>query len=174
MEHNPYQSPAADLYGTSSGLVGEAVTEGVLRALRGTKGWVKFLSILLFIGAVLMCLLGLFMFGMTLIGGGLASASEEVGSAMAAFGGIIGAGVVGVIYVTFGVLYIYPGMKLWAYASGIERLLKDRSSLSLEKALDEQRRFWKFAGIIALVMIVLYVVVIVGVLMIGVVAATRG
>jgi hypothetical protein len=80
-------------------------------------------------------------------------------------------GFLGLIYVPLAALYIYPGMKLWAYASAIARLLASRSTADLESALGQQKSFWKFSGIAAIVVVVLYFVIIVGAIAMVAVAA---
>jgi hypothetical protein len=44
--------------------------------------------------------------------------------------------------------------------------------MDLEAALRQQKSFWKFAGIAALVLMVLYAVIIVGAVIVGVAAAS--
>jgi hypothetical protein len=63
-----------------------------------------------------------------------------------------------ILYIPFALLYLYPGMKLWGYASAISRLALSRSPQDLEAALGQQKSFWKFAGILTMVVIILYVI----------------
>ena len=58
-----------------------------------------------------------------------------------------------VFYGVFGLLYLYPAMKMWKYGGRIMDLMVSRSSADLEAALNEQRIVWKFWGIITLLMI---------------------
>ena len=53
------------------------------------------------------------------------------------------------------VLIVYPTLKLSKYAANISRLVESHSFADLNDALAEQRRFWKFYGIIALIYIIL-------------------
>lgn len=64
--------------------------------------------------------------------------------------------VVGGLYLIFAVFYLYPCIKLNQYASRIGSLLNSQSNIDLQAALDAQRSFWKFAGIIALIFVSLY------------------
>jgi hypothetical protein len=149
MENDPYSVFAAPLenYGDSSGQAAGAVIDQLAR----TKLWVRLISILIFIGSGFMVLGGLFMG----IGGGAAMmASQDT----AAFG--LGFGIrMMLLYILLALLYIYPGIKLWAYANRISALVRDRSTLSLERALNEQRKFWKFIGILTIVVLGLYAVI---------------
>jgi hypothetical protein len=77
-----------------------------------------------------------------------------------------------VVYGLLGLLYIYPALKLWRYASGINVLARVQDSTSLHAALDEQRAFWKFIGIMILVILSLYLLIIVVALVGGLLAAS--
>ncbi len=70
----------------------------------------------------------------------------------------MGAGI-GIAYLIFSMLYIYPALKLWKYASGIAALLASGSIMDLENALDQQRSFWKFIGVMMLAILVLYALI---------------
>jgi hypothetical protein len=81
---------------------------------------------------------------------------------------------VGLLYAAMGVLYLFPSIKLWKYGSSIVRLMGSGSNADLIEALEQQRSFWKFVGIMILIMIVLYVVAIIGALGFTMVTAVRG
>jgi hypothetical protein len=57
----------------------------------------------------------------------------------------------GVIYLVMSLMYLFPSVKLWKYGTSILRLMSSRSAADLEQALEEQRGFWKFVGILMLV-----------------------
>jgi hypothetical protein len=160
---NPY-SPPADLppypvaappYPVATG-AGAGVSEATILALRQTRPWVMFLSILAFIGSAFMLLAGLFMIGAGLV----ASSSGGVEKGAPAF--------LGAIYLPLAILYIYPGIKMWMYGSAIGRLLNSGAVSDLEAALGQQKSFWKFSGIAAIVLIGLYILIFVGVIALGV------
>jgi hypothetical protein len=161
---NPYTPPAAVPYSPGAyptpyrEPIPNAPTELVLAHLKATRPWVMMISVLCFFGAVLMCLAGL---GMMVVGAlsGLSSST----SAMPAW--------LGLIYLPFGLLYVYPGMKLWSYASAIGRLLQTQSLTDLEDALGQQKSFWKFCGIAVAVTLALYFVVLVCAMAFGVFAS---
>ncbi len=149
MNQNPYQTPQAyshgpETFGASSG----GVSPGVVRELVGTKPWVRLFAVLSFIGSAFMIIAGL----MALVGG-------------ASLGG--GFMAVGVIYLIFGGLYLFPALKLWGYGSAIFEVAVNNSPQSLEKAINQQRQFWKFMGIVMIVGVVLGIVA-------GVLAASMG
>ncbi len=156
---NPYESPSLSQETGVPSETSAAITQGVLDQLRRTKPWVRFISVLMFIGAGFMMLIGVVM---GVMGGfGAMAAPEGV-----AFG--LGFGVVmALIYGALALLYIYPAMKLWKYASRIAVLLDSGHPVELEAALNEQRKFWKFMGVVTIVVMVLYLVAIIVAVVLG-------
>lgn len=163
--NNPYASPAPTApYGSPAG---EApyrsderaeVSEATVEVLRQTKPWVMFLSIMSFIGSAFM-----------LLGGVVVMAA----GAFAPSGGAVPTAALGAVYIPMAFLYIYPALKLWGFSSAIGRLLASRSQMDLEAALGQQKSFWKFAGILTIVMIALYGLFFIGMIVIGISAAGR-
>jgi hypothetical protein len=138
-----------------------AVSEGAVELLRQTRPWVLFFSILCFVGSGLMLLGG----GLLLVAGAVAGAASTPVSTP------FSPALLGAIYLPLAGLYIYPGIKLWAFAAAIARLLASRSPADLENALLHQKSFWKYSGIVAIAMIVLYALFFVGMIVVGVTAA---
>ena len=77
---------------------------------------------------------------------------------------------VGVVYLVFAFLYIYPSLRLWQYASSISLLEVQPNTFNLETALDRQRSFWKFVGIMITIMLVFYA----GIIMLVMIAGAAG
>lgn len=162
---NPYTPPGAvagpyppeQSYGAvgMTGVMG--VTNLAIELLRQTRPWAMIISILCFIGSAFALLAagGMFLIGATM------PTTPNTPFPMS---------ILGLIYLPFAGLYIYPGLKLWSYGSAIARLVASRSTADLENALSQQKSFWKFSGISALVVIVLYIVGIVA--MVGIAAVT--
>ncbi len=156
MESNPYSSPAANLFGSTSGTSVESVSAGVINQLKRTKPWVRFMGVLLWIGVIFMSLAAAAM----LLGGatmGNVMAQANPGMPTGFMTGIA------VLYIFLAVLYMFPAIKIWKYGTSIGKLVKSGSNADLEEALNQQRGFWKFVGIMAIIMIVVYIVVMVGV-----------
>jgi hypothetical protein len=118
----------------------------------------------MFIGTVFMVLAAL---AMMLAGATIFKNSAGVGSPAA-----MGAGI-GIIYLVFAVIYIFPALKLWKYANGIAALLATGSIANLEDALNQQRSFWKFIGVLMLAILVLYALAFVILLVVGGFAAMK-
>ena len=140
------------------GQPGAQATEMSVDFLRQTKPWVTFLSVMGFIGSGFMLLGGI---GMIIAG------------AFAPSNGAFSPALLGVLYIPMAFLYIYPSLKLWGYSGAIGRLLQTRSTTDLEAALSQQKSFWKFAGILMIVMMAVYGLAIVGMVVGGLAAASH-
>lgn len=138
----PPQSDVAD-YTVKPGVI----TAEMVNALRGTKGWVLLIGILMFVGAAFMVIGAL---GMIFSGAMIGAGANEAPQGM--FAGM------GVMYLVMAVLYLFPASFLVKYSSAIGRLVSDGRAADMEAALHQQRKFWKFAGVLALIMMVLAVI----------------
>jgi hypothetical protein len=153
--YDPYQAPTAAAAPMTMGSSTD-LQATILEAMRQTKPWVTFLAILGFVGA-----------GFLILAGFLVSIVGVVGDTFdkGAFRGL--GALVGVAYLLLGALYVVPSVLLWRYAAGIGRFLQTAAMDQLAEAVVCQKSFWRFAGISAAVIIVLYLVAI----FLGVVAA---
>jgi hypothetical protein len=145
-EDNPYRSP---LCGSDVVVVddesGQVVTARVLSALRQTQPWVRFLSVLGFVCSTLMVLIGSIGFvAMTTVGDRADTSTRFLF----------------LVYLPMGVLYFVPSLFLFRYASRIKALRTTRNVRQLEDALEAQKSFWKFVGILAIIVITLYLLLI--------------
>ncbi len=132
-------------------------SSAVIDQLARTKGWTLFFSVLLWIGAAFLVLAAIVMFVVGALGG----------ASMAGQGGMPGLGapimgfVLGVLYLAFALAYIYPALKLGNFSRRVSELMESPSENGLILALNEQRAFWKYIGILAIVFITLYVLIVV-------------
>ena len=120
------------------------VTPLMVEHLRATKPWVRLISVVMFIFAGLIFLGGFFMLLMPSPGG------------MRGFG--VGPAV-GIVYFLLGGLYLFPGYFLHQYASSIQDFLQNGSDSAMENALGSQKSFWRFVGILTLIVICIYALV---------------
>ena len=125
-----------------------AVTATVLDHLRGTKPWVRFISVLGFICAALLVLVGLFMMAI----GGMGSAIPGMEKLGKGFGVLLGG-----LYFLAALVYVFFSIPLYRYASAIQSMVQSRSTGALEQALAHQRSFWRRVGITTLVLLCIYV-----------------
>jgi hypothetical protein len=128
--------------------------------LQRTQPWVRFLAILGFVSA-----------GFMILGGLFAGAFAAMGLAGADRGANMQVVVLLFLYPLFGVLYVYPSLCLLRYADHIRRYLAAPGTQHLEAALDAQRSFWKFAGILAVLSIVASIALFVVAIVLGVAAS---
>jgi hypothetical protein len=109
------------------------VTDQMIDYLRSTKMWTKFLSIMGFIMAAFIVLIGIFiMLASDLLPNG-------AGAKIPAF--------MGIIYILFSIFYIIPSIYLFKYSSALNRYLNNKMESEMESALSYQKSFWKFIGI---------------------------
>jgi len=140
MSDNPFQAPETVVESNEGGGADPRL-DGAVTMLRQTKPWVRFISVMMFIGSAFMIFAGLLM----MMG--------------AAVGAPPGFGVVlGIVYIAMALLYIVPAIFLWQYADRIALLMHERSAGALASALQAQKSFWKFVGIAILVIMGLYAV----------------
>ncbi len=138
-EVNPYKAPESKVVGLSSGKVPLATID----ELSGTRPWVRLIAGLMSIASALFIVAAV---GMV----------ASVSFAASANGGGLGSVILMVVFMGMtAMLIVYPTKKLSNYASTIRVLVESQSFADLNRALAEQRRFWKFYGIIALIYIVL-------------------
>ncbi len=163
MSIDPYSPPTLNVHAAKSA-PDTGVSQGVLAQLAGTKPWVRFMSVLMFVGAGFMLLGALVLL---LMGGMIAESAKGVAMPPGLMAGIA------VLYAALSILYIYPALKLWKYANGIAALLISGNSVDLEVALSQQRSFWKFLGIMVIICFVLYFFAILGMIAVGGFAAMK-
>jgi len=150
---NPGISYAASEYSPryDSGSGDIKVTPLMVEHLRATRPWVKFLAILGFISVGLMFLGGLIM--------------------MTALSGVRGAGgapAIGLLYWLFALLYIAPAIFLNRYATAIRELLQGGGATPMEKALESQKSFWRYVGILTTVLLCIYALIFVIAILVGI------
>jgi hypothetical protein len=164
---SPYQTPdtLVQPQGQPQGPAND-VSALVISHLVRTRKWVRLCSVLGFIGSGFMLLGGLAM----IISGSAMGASSSIKGTPYGTEFFLG---IGLAYLVFALLYIYPSLRLWQYASSINQLESSPSSFHLETALDKQRSFWKFVGIMISIILGLYAVGIV-LAIIGAVAMQMG
>lgn len=143
---NPFEV-SSDTYGDRSGRDRDAssaeVSARTLDMLNQTRPWVQFLGILTWISVILGGLIG---------GFGVIAILMAGGAGAALFQGLF-LGIFLVIYGTF-------AKSLTGYAKSINKLNASESVADLEDALESQKTFWRLAGIITLVVLVIYLVMI--------------
>lgn len=120
------------------------VSAAALESLNQTRPWVKFLAILGFIVIGLMVLGGIAMLG---------------GSSLVPGGAGMGV-VFALVYFLLALLYFMPCLFLYRYGKAIAAI-PGQGQAALDAALKNQKSFWKFMGIVTLVVLSIEVLCIV-------------
>ena len=138
----------------------EGITPDMVKSLAQTKPWVRFMSILMFLAIGFMVLAAFFF----LIGG--AAGMSRMG--------LRGAPMLlaSVLYVLIAVLYVAPAIFLWRYASAIADMARQQTA-GMEAALRAQRSFWRYVGILSIVVLVFYAVFVAIAVVVAVAARMR-
>lgn len=133
------ESFAFESAGPGGGAAGDAVaTAAMLAALAGTRPWVRLVSVLLFVGAGL---------GLLAVLISMLAVGHTPGGPPAVL--------IGAIQVLACLLYLVPAWHLSRYAGALGSFLQGGAVSELEAALEHQKSFWKFVGILTLISLVL-------------------
>jgi hypothetical protein len=123
-----------------------SITSVMVDALRGTKPWTMLIGILMFIGTAFMVLAGLMM----MVGSAAMGAAQGGPPA----GIMVG---LGGVYLVMAVIYVFLGLYLVRYSSAVGRFVSAGQTMDMESALQQQQKFWKLAGVLAIITIVVVV-----------------
>lgn len=134
MNDQHYATPNADLKPDSTD-----VSE-LIEPLIATKIWVRLCSIMGFISTFFIVIAG---FGLMV--GGSAIPNMPLGAGL------------GIVYIAMGLLYFMPSLYLHKYAGAISQAQASQSSADVLAALKYQKSFWKFAGVLVLIMFVFFI-----------------
>jgi uncharacterized membrane protein YjgN (DUF898 family) len=128
-----------------------------LQFLKETAKWSYFLSILGFIGIGLMLVAAVFM--ATILG-------SMPTTGMGAFGAM--QGMMSGIYVVMALLYFFPVYYLYKFASKMKSALSSKSTEELTDSIENLKSHYKFMGILAVIIISIYILILVGALIAGI------
>jgi len=144
---NPYAPPRADLQGIRPGATFQAaVPSEVVETLRQTKPWARLLAVLGFIGIGFMVLASLAMLAF--------ESSMKIGLPRG-----FGVGMM-VVYLFMAGIQLPAALFLNRYASRIGDLLDSQAPSDLQEALVAQKSFWRYIGILTLIVMCIYVLII--------------
>jgi hypothetical protein len=139
----PYYAEPAAVLPYQGGGVPVGISARTMELLRQTRPWVLFISILGFILAGLMVIGGLGVFAMEMMSGGTGVPAW-----------------LGMAYIAFAAVYLFPSLYLCRYGMRIGSLLARGQVEDLERALESQKSFWRLSGIIVIAVIVVYIAVV--------------
>jgi hypothetical protein len=136
------------------------LTPVMVTHLRETRPWVFFLSIAGFVGSGLMAILALCLPILFAV-----ADDEEIG--------LVGGFAIAFLYLLMAAVYFYLSFLLLRYSRAIRDLVDKRAAGAMEAALEWQKRFWRFTGIVMLAVICLYALGFLSLIVIGIMAAVR-
>lgn len=165
---NPYQSSEPQWAGYEPA-GGEPVSDEVVEALSQTRPWTMVCAVLGFLGGGMMLLLGV---GVTLLGVISPEILEEATQDNNGFNGVPPLWI-GLIYVFISFLYFVPSGLLYRYSKRIRRLALETTQDNLLGALQSQKSFWKVVGVGMIVMLGLSMILFIGGMIVGMIAAMR-
>tara|TARA_B110000208_G_C11769852_1_gene429920 strand:- start:256 stop:777 length:522 start_codon:yes stop_codon:yes gene_type:complete len=125
---------------------GAQITSKSQAFLKETAKWTGFLSILGFIGVGFIVLAALLML--------------TVGSSfMARSGGFGGmqAGILAFVYLIMAAIYFFPVLYMYNFSKKMKKAVRSGSAQDYENGFDYLKRHFKYAGIVAIVILSLYV-----------------
>lgn len=114
-----------------------------------TVRWTKFLAILGFIGTGMMVFAALIF--MT-VGGVLSSMTSSLSGL-----GILGSVGIGIFYLAFAFLYFYPVLCLYRFTTNMKSGIATGNQMQVTEAFRYQRNMYRFMGILAIVVISIYI-----------------
>ncbi|MEM9280674.1 MAG: hypothetical protein AAGA96_02510 [Verrucomicrobiota bacterium] len=140
---------------------GGTVSSVVVEQLHRTKGWTRFLSVMLWLFILILIVLG---GALVLFSQAADSLPESMGQVVdgmvKSFGGFTAMLWIGICYILMAVVYIYPASKLGRFSGRCSQLAKHPVEGNLIGALEEMRRFWKYVGLWMLLILFLYALLI--------------
>ena len=120
--------------------------------LRNTAPWVKFVSI----AGLLMCII-LIAFAVIIINAPIETTNvylAKLNSGMKNF--------IAIIYIFIAIMLLFPCIYLFIYSNRLKKFVRTNNTLSLEKAFAIQRKFWKYIGILTIIILSFMGIAIVG------------
>ena len=138
----------------------KAAVAGAIENLRATRPWVRFLGVLGILGTILMAVVAVVLLGITSAG---PLRGMPTGLRM----------VIPVVYLFLAALQVPPVLYLNRYASRIADLQRSEAPEDLVRALQAQKSFWKYVGIMTLIMLIFYVLIFAGGLVVALVGGAK-
>lgn len=127
----------------------DSILQDIIRAFQKTRSWVSLFAGLSRVAAALHVIAGIFMAFLAARGEGR----------MAVFGPSLGPPVALAIYVLLGAIYAVLSWRLFRYRDAISNLIRNDGRLdSIADAVEQQARFWAWAGQTAVVLFVMSIV----------------
>ena len=121
----------------------DMLSQNSMYYLRNTAPWIKFVSI----AGLLMCIM-LIAFAVIIINAPIETTNEylaKLNSGMKNF--------IAVIYIFIAIMLLFPCIYLFIYSNRLKKFVRTNNTLSLEKAFAIQRKFWKYIGVLTIIIL---------------------
>jgi hypothetical protein len=147
---NPYQSPQNASVPETLLSSGPVFTNTMLRYLKEASPWLRFIGILGFIGCGITIISGITAMIFGSLYAGLLSALSSLSEELVWFDSIPPI-LFGLVYLIYGVLLFLPALFTYRFGSQIRNYFSGNSNTALELAFKNNKAFWKFKGILAII-----------------------
>ena len=156
---NPYQAPGADLNAPKPAISSSGLTETMVKYLKETAPWLRFIGIISYIGCGITVFAGVgFMVAMPFLSGFSDLYTGLLGSSM------------GILYIILGAIMFFPARFTYNFGAKIRSYIQSNNEFDLELALKNNKSLWKFYGILCII----YIAIIPVAIIIGIIFAVTG
>jgi len=126
------------------------ISNNILGFLKETSSWTYFLSILGFVGIGLMVLIGIF----------LSVVMSDISPGLNPYAQLgLNPGYFGLVYVILAGLYFFPVLYLFNFSRKMKNALSSKNNEAFESAFSNLKSHYKFVGIMAIVLISMYIII---------------
>ncbi|MCL2293593.1 MAG: hypothetical protein FWC36_01825 [Spirochaetes bacterium] len=144
---NPYQTPVADLNASKPAIESSGLTEAMIKYLREASPWLRFIGIMLYIGAGITAIAGI---GIIIAFPLLAVAATSGMGAETLAAGFMGAAM-GIVYLLLGIILFFPARFTYNFGAKIRNYMQSHNDRELELAFKNNKSLWKFCGILCII-----------------------
>jgi|GEM_PF-1471185 len=147
---NPYQSPQYQGVPARIGDAESYVNQALLFVVRRTKGWVRFISVVVFIAGILSTMVALGLLLIPDMRAGFDESTSFPGGAAVGIGIYLFGGLINLVFATL----------LWRMANRYRDLLNQPNGANLVDVLGAQRGYWRLVGIVLILVALTYLALI--------------
>ena len=135
------------------------ITDEIKSFLKETSKWSKIMAIIGFVGLGLMVLIGVLSW---LFFGVVTSGNSGMSGISGGFGGIMA-----FIYIILAIFYYFPIIYLYRFSTNIKTAIDSDDQNQLAIAFENLKKHYKFIGILAITIIIIYIVIFIVSLIVG-------
>jgi hypothetical protein len=142
------------------GLFDLHLDEQIFSHLSESARWAKFIAIVGFIFCVFMVMGAIFMGAML----------STMGSGIPGFPAAASGGLISTLYLIFALLFFFPNLFLFRFGSQIQQSIRLNEQARLQTSLKNLKAYFRFVGILYIVIISLYVLAFIFLIFAGIMA----